>query len=55
MKKKLKAVGWALVAAATTPEAVKAEKNLAVIVIARFAVLVPSAAYVCSKLIDLLT
>lgn len=55
MKKKLKAVGWALLAALTTPEAIKAEKSLAVIVLTRFAILMPSAAVVCAKLIDLLT
>lgn len=55
MKGKLKAVGWALLAAVTTPQAIKAEKNLAVIVLARFAILMPSAAWVCARLIDLLT
>ena len=55
MKKKLKRIGWALLAALTTPEAVKAEKNLAVIVLTRLALLGGLTAYVCERVIDALT
>lgn len=37
---------WSLAAAFTTPEAIKAEKSLAVIALLRAAVLIPSAAVV---------
>jgi hypothetical protein len=50
VKAKLKKIAWSVAAAFTTPEAIKAEKSLAVIGLTRLAVLVPTAAV----LIDLL-
>lgn len=52
--KKLKKVLWSLAAALTTPEAVKAEKSLAVVVLARAAILIPAAAYAINLLIKAL-
>lgn len=43
-----------LLAAFTTPEAVKAEKSLAVIVLVRLAVLVPSAGFAVDWLVKAL-
>lgn len=43
-----------LLAALTTPEAVKAEKSLAVIALTRFAILVPAAAVVIDFIVGLL-
>ena len=40
----MKKILFGLLAALTTPEAIKAEKSLAVIVLVRAAILVPSAA-----------
>lgn len=45
---------WSLAAAFTTPEAVKAEKSLAVIALTRLAVLVPAAAIVIDAVVKLL-
>ncbi len=42
--KKLKRVLWGVLAALTTPEAIKAEKSLATLVLTRAAILIPSAA-----------
>lgn len=42
----MKKILWGLAAALTTPEAVKAEKSLATIVLTRAAILVPSAALI---------
>ena len=39
----MKKILWSLAAALTTPEAVKAEKSLAVIILTRAAILVPAA------------
>jgi len=44
--KVLKKVGVSIAAAFTTPEAVKAEKSLAVVALLRAAVLIPSAAVI---------
>ena len=50
MKKTIKKIGASILAALTTPEAIKAEKSLAVVALVRLAVLLPGAAV----LIDLL-
>lgn len=44
MKAELKKIGASLLAAFSTPEAIKAEKYLAVVGLTRAAILVPSAA-----------
>lgn len=46
---------WSVLAAFTTPEAVKAEKSLAVVVLTRAAVLVPSAAFVIEAAVKALS
>ena len=46
----LKKVLYGVIAALSTPEAVKAEKSLAVIAIVRLAILVPSAAFLLDAL-----
>lgn len=50
----LKKILWSLLAALSTPEAIKAEKSLAVIVLARAAILVPSAAFLINALVKYL-
>lgn len=55
MKKKLKRIALGVLAALTTPEAIKAEKYLAVIVLTRLAILLPSAAFVLDRLIEALS
>lgn len=50
--RKLKRIAFGLLAALSTPEAVKAEKSLAVIVLARLAILVPSSAFIVDKLVE---
>lgn len=54
MKKFLKKLGASLAAAFSTPEAVKAEKYLAVVALARAAVLVPGAAFLIAALVKYL-
>ena len=51
----VKKILWSLAAALTTPEAVKAEKSLAVIVLTRAAVLVPSAAFIIEQVVKALS
>jgi hypothetical protein len=51
----LKKFLWSLAAAFTTPEAVKAEKSLAVIALTRLTILVPAAAAVIAVAIQALT
>lgn len=51
---KVKKFLWSLVAAFTSPQAVKAEKSLLVVALTRAAVLVPSAAFVLNELVKLL-
>ncbi len=46
---------WSIAAALTTPEAVKAEKSLLVIVLARAAILVPSAALVINTIVKIIS
>ena len=53
--KTLKKIALGVAAALSTPEAVKAEKSLAVIVLLRVAILVPSAAFVIDKVVQLLS
>lgn len=53
--KTLKMVLAGILAALTTPEAIKAEKSLAVIALTRFAILVPAAAFLVDKLVMLLS
>lgn len=48
--KLLKKIGASILAALSTPEAISAEKSLAVIVIVRLAILVPSAAFLLDAL-----
>lgn len=50
----MKKILWGIAAALTTPEAVKAEKSLAAIVVTRAAVLVPSAGFVAVFVLKLL-
>lgn len=50
----MKKILWSLAAALTTPEAIKAETSLAVIVLTRAAILVPSAAGIISLVIQFL-
>ena len=51
MKAALKRVALGVLAAFTTPEAIKAEKSLATIVLTRLAILVPAAAFAIDLLI----
>lgn len=51
----IKRIVLGLLAALTTPEAVKAEKSLAVIVLARLAILLPSSAFIVDKLVEWLS
>ena len=51
----LKKVLYGLLAALTTPEAVKAEKSLLIIVLTRAAILVPSAAFILNWVIEALS
>lgn len=44
-----------LAAAFTTPEAIKAEKSLAVVVLTRAAILIPSAAFLVDALVKALS
>lgn len=53
-KATLKKIGWGIVAALSTPEAVKAEKSLAAIVVTRVAVLVPAAGFLADALLKAL-
>jgi hypothetical protein len=46
---------FSLLAALSTPEAIKAEKSLLVIVLVRFAILVPSAAFLIDKFVEALS
>lgn len=55
MRSTLKKILYGLLAAFTTPEAIKAEKSLAVIVLTRAAVLVPSAAILIDIVIKALS
>ena len=52
--KVLKKIGASLLAALTTPEAIKAEKSLAVIALTRLAILVPAGAGVVLVIIKAL-
>lgn len=52
---KTKRVLLGIAAALTTPEAIKHEKSLAVIVLTRAAILVPSGAFLVDKLIHALS
>ena len=54
MTASLKKFGASILAALTTPEAVKAEKSLAVIALTRAAILVPSAAVVIDIIVKAL-
>lgn len=54
MKSKLKKVGASLLAALSTPEAVKAEKYLAVVALTRAAILIPAAAFLIDALVKYL-
>ena len=51
---KVKKILAGVAAALTTPEAIKAEKSLAVIALTRFAILVPAAAFIVDKVVALL-
>lgn len=51
----MKKVLWGIAAALTTPDAVKAEKSLAAIVLTRAAVLVPSAAFILTFVVQQLS
>jgi len=51
----MKKILWGIAAAFTTPEAVKAEKSLAVIVLTRAAVLVPTAAFLIDLVVKALS
>jgi hypothetical protein len=51
---RLKKILWGVAAALTTPEAIKAEKSLATIVLTRAAILVPAAAGVIAVVVKLL-
>lgn len=55
MKAKLKKVGASVLAALTTPEAIKAEKYLAVVALVRLAILVPGAAALVGVLVKALS
>lgn len=50
----MKKVLWGIAAALTTPEAIRHEKSLAVIVLTRASILVPSAAFVIDLVIQAL-
>lgn len=50
----MKKILWGLAAALTTPEAVRAEKSLAVVVLMRAAILVPSAAFLIDALVQVI-
>lgn len=45
---------WGVLAALSTPEAVRAEKSLATIVLTRVAILVPSAALIIEQIVKAL-
>jgi hypothetical protein len=47
----VKKILWGVFAALSTPEAVKAEKSLATIVLTRVAILVPSAALIIEQIV----
>lgn len=49
-----KKVAWSVFAALSTPEAVRAEKYLAVVVLARLAITVPAGAFIFERLVELL-
>lgn len=51
----IKKVARGVVAALSTPEAVKAEKSLAAIVLVRVAILVPSAAFIIDAVVKFLS
>lgn len=51
----MKKILYGILAALTTPEAIKAEKSLAVIVLTRAAILIPSAAVLIDLLLRYLT
>lgn len=51
---KVKKVLWGIVAALTTPEAIRHEKSLVVIVLTRASILVPAAAWVIDLAIQAL-
>lgn len=51
----MKKILWGIAAALTTPDAIKAEKSLAVVVLVRAAVLVPSAAGVIALAVHVLS
>ena len=51
----MKKIFFGLLAALTTPEAIKAEKSLAVIVLTRAAILVPSAAILIEQIVKALS
>lgn len=54
MKAKLKKVGASIAAALTTPEAIKAEKSIAIIALTRAAILVPASAVVIDVIVKAL-
>lgn len=53
--KQVKKIVLGILAALTTPEAIKAEKSLAVIVLVRASILVPSAAFIIDLLVKALS
>lgn len=50
----MKKILWSILAAFTTPEAIKTEKNLAVVVLTRLAILIPAAAAGITLVVKLL-
>lgn len=50
----MKKILYGVLAAFTTPEAVKAEKSLAALILTRVAILVPSAAFLIDALVKFL-
>jgi hypothetical protein len=55
MKAFLKKIGASVAAALTTPEAIKAEKSLAVLALVRLAILLPGAAALIDVLVKALS
>lgn len=51
----MKKILFGVLAALTTPEAIKAEKSLAVIVLTRAAIMVPAAAFLVDQLVKALS
>ena len=52
---KVKQIARGIVAALSTPEAIKAEKSLATIVLVRLAILVPAAAFIIDAAVKALS